>query len=254
MSARFFLVIANRFDLAARKFVAGAGSQARLMTPSDISQPGWSFRLGDVAASVAVVAGEQVPATAIAGVLTRLPGVTIDDLPHIVASDRAYIAAEMTAFLLAWLTSLKCPVVNPPTPQCLSGPMWRQEQWVAIANRLAIPVKPVVRRVSRVENATQVRPSPALATITVVGRKHLAVADRILVKRSHALAEAAGTDLLSVQFDGAGADANFVTAGLWPDLGDKKIAKAVMELMRTKAGLAANSRKTDDFALGHFAG
>jgi hypothetical protein len=236
MSARFLLVIAGRSDMAAREFVAKAGSQARLMTPSDLSRPGWKFRLGDAAGSTAVVAGEQIPADAIAAVLTRLPGVTSQDLPHIVGSDRAYVATEMTAFMLSWLTSLNCPLVNRPTPQCLSGPMWRQEKWVMVANSLAVPVKPVLRRASHAKAAAAGNGlSPAVTTITVVGHDHVAAADEMLVRRSHALADAAGVDLLSVQFDGSGSDANFVAASLWPDLGDERVAEAVMELMRQQS-------------------
>ena len=115
MTASFFLVFASRVDTAAKNFAAAAGSNVRLMTPADLSQPGWRFRLGDAAGSTAVLGGEPVPASAIAGVLTRLPSVTDHDLTHIAPSDRAYVAAEMTAFLLAWLTALKCPLVNRPT-------------------------------------------------------------------------------------------------------------------------------------------
>ena len=31
--------------------------------------------------------------------------------------------------LLSWLSQLNCPVVNRPTPLCLSGPNRRPEQW-----------------------------------------------------------------------------------------------------------------------------
>ncbi len=57
----------------------------------------------------------------------------------------AYVSAEMTAFLLSWLSGLDCPILNRPTPNCLSGPGWRQEQWIHLAARLGIPVDPVQR-------------------------------------------------------------------------------------------------------------
>src|SRR5215831_16423869 len=206
------------------------------MTPADLSQPGWKFRVGDVAHSMAMIAGQPVPSAAIAGVLTRLPGVAEHDLPHIVASDRAYVAAEMSAFLLAWLTALDCPLVNRPTPQCLSGPMWRPEQWVVAANSLGIPARPVVRRAVR-ENAGAAGDglAPAATTITIVGRRHIGEGDKALVRQAHALAEAACVDLLAVQFDGRRPGANFVGASSWLDLTDQRIARAVMDFMRQKA-------------------
>jgi hypothetical protein len=254
MTARFFLLLASRSDMAAVSFAASAGPEVRLMTPADLSQAGWTVRLGDVTRSIAMIAGQPVPAAAIAGVLTRLPGVAEHDLPHIVASDRAYVAAEMSAFLLAWLTALDCPLVNRPTPQCLSGPMWRPEQWVVAANRLGIPAKPVVRRAAR-ENAgaTGDGVAPAATTITIVGREHVGEGDKILVKRAHALADVACVDLLAVQFDGRGANAHFVGAGAWLDLADERVAGMVMDFLRQKA-VPAGIGRGDDIALGRYAG
>jgi hypothetical protein len=245
MTARFVLVIASPSDTAAIRFAASAGPEVRLMTPVDLSQAGWTFRLGKIAGSTAVIGGEPVPAAAIAGVLTRLPGVTEHDLPHIVASDRAYVTAEMSAFLLAWLTALDCPVVNRPTPQCLPGPIWRQEKWVVVANSLGIPARPVARRAVRGNGGTAAdRASSVATTISIVGRRHVGEGDEALIKRAHALAEAACADLLAVQFDGRGRDANFVTAGPWLDLGDEAIGKAVMDLMRLKAVPDDHRRET----------
>jgi hypothetical protein len=255
MTARFFLVTANRSDTAAIEFAAAAAPEVRLMTPADLSQPGWWLRLGDAAGSMAVIAGEPVSATAIAGVLTRLPGVNEHDLPHIAASDRAYVAAEMSAFLLAWLTSLTCPVVNRPTPQCLCGPMWRQEQWVVAASRLAIPARPIVRREMRADAVVAtVDHAPGPTTVVIVGRRHVGTADNVLVRRSRALAQAAGVDLLSVQFDGPGRDARFVGASPSVDLGEPRIAKMVMQLLRGMATPDGIASKSDDITLGHFAG
>jgi hypothetical protein len=241
MTARFFLVIASRSDTAAVRLAAAAAPELRVMTPADLSQPGWTLRLGDIATATAVIGGEVVAASAIAGVLVRLPGIAEHDLPHIAASDRGYVAAEMTAFLLAFLTALNCPLVNRPTPQCLAGPAWRQERWVGVANRLSIPA------------AAGAPVSAATTTITIVGSRHIGEADAVLVKRSHALADAAGAGLLAVQFDGSGADARLVGTSLWADLGDRAIAGAVLQLLRDKAAPITNRRR-DDIAVGHCAG
>jgi hypothetical protein len=39
------------------------------------------------------------------------------------------VAAEMNAFLVAWLTSLTCPIFNRPTATSLCGPAWSVEHW-----------------------------------------------------------------------------------------------------------------------------
>jgi hypothetical protein len=255
MTAPFFLLLASRSDTAAISFAASAGPEVRLMTPADLSQAGWSFRVGDAAHSSAVIAGEVVPAAAIAGVLIRLQGVAEHDLPHIVAADRAYVAAEMSAFLLAWLTALGCRLVNRPTPQCLPGPMWRPEQWVVVANRLGVPARPVMRRVAR-ENAGAAGDgvAPAATVITIVGRRHIGEGDKALVRRAHALAQAACVDLLAVKFDGRGSGANFIGASPWLDLADERIAAMVMHFMRDITRSAGLSRRSDDIALGRYAG
>jgi hypothetical protein len=256
MTSRVFVIVASGADAAAMNFVAiAAGSGMRWMSPADLSQPGWKFRLRNAVDSVAVVAGRPIATARIAGVITRLPIVNEYDLAHIVESDRRYVAAEMTAFLLAWLTSLKCPLLNRPTPQCLSGPCWRQEKWVLTANRLAIPSRAVVRRARfSSDGAGAAGPEPAGNIITIVGRNHVGAGSEVLVKRAHALAQAARVDLLSVQFDGQGPDAKFVDANLWPDLGDARIAEAVIDLLRKRATPRNPRRKTDDIAVGNFAG
>jgi hypothetical protein len=255
MTSRILVVVANRSDAAATHFVAAnADSGVHLMTPADLSQQGWRFRLGAPTESTAVVAGRPIKTAAIAAVMTRLPAVSENDLPHIVAADRAYVAAEMNAFLLAWLTSLKCPLLNRPTPQCLSGPLWRQEKWVLTANRLGIPSRPVARQAPWNERIGPASSEPAGATIAVIGRKHVGDGDGVLAERAHALAEAAAVDMLAVQFDGHGPDARFVDARLWPDLGDDRIAAAAIALMQERARLPDARRTTDDIAVGNFAG
>ncbi|CAL78117.1 conserved hypothetical protein [Bradyrhizobium sp. ORS 278] len=239
------VLIASRGDPAAASFAERAGGIVRVMTPADLSQPGWTFDASGAGPSMAVIAGKTVPSTAIIGVVTRLAVVTEQDLPHIIVDDRSYVAAEMTAFLLAWLTSLPCPVVNRPSPQCLSGPHWRLAQWRLAANRLGIPTVPTMLRASRTtpqsENDAQER--DGTTSIVVVGRHHVGTVDPVLVAYAHALAHAAGVELLSAWFDGDGPSARFVGASLWPDLGDARVSDAVLRLMCTRAAEAGNLRE-----------
>src|SRR5579872_3914402 len=122
------VVLAHRYDQEARELVSHwSASDARLLTSADLSRKGWRHFSDEPTASTAVISGRVVPVDQISGVLTLLTGVFEQELVDIVPSDRSYAAAEMTAFLLCWLSTLKCPVLNRPTPTCLSGPYWRRE-------------------------------------------------------------------------------------------------------------------------------
>jgi len=70
--------------------------------------------------------------------------------------------------------------------------------------------------------------------VTVVGSRHFGADDEVLAERAHALADAAGAELLAVEFDGPQRDARFVDASLWPDLRDGAIADAMLALVRHK--------------------
>ena len=83
----------------------------------------------------------------IGGVLVRLPRISAEELRHIEAADREYVASEMTAFLAVWLSSLSCPVLNRPAPDCLFGSNWRPEHWVRLAAQVGLLVRPARREV-----------------------------------------------------------------------------------------------------------
>src|SRR5438034_2764184 len=140
-------IIADGADLVADALAARwrqrTSADVALLTPADLSRRGWRYRLGTGAgpAGAAIIADRIVPVEEIDGVLTRLPSVSPHHLPHIIPADREYVAAEMTAFLTAWLSGLTCPVLNRPTPGCLTGPAWRPQHWAHLAAQLAIPTQ-----------------------------------------------------------------------------------------------------------------
>ena len=143
------LIVAQRNDLAARSLAERWRSRgAALLTARDLSMPGWKFDLPAQGPSRLIAEGRPFSSNQIAGVLTRLSAVPATELDHVTAEDRAYVSSEMTAFLLAWLSSLPCPVLNRPTPSGLCGPGWRIEQWIHLAAGLGIPVKSVRRSTS----------------------------------------------------------------------------------------------------------
>ena len=145
------VVVASRYDEIARSLVdCWAKQGAKLLTCDDLSVVGWRHSLRGVGGdssplldSTAVVDGQVVGVEEISGVLIRLPYVFEQELLHIVPDDRAYVAAEMQAFLISWLSRLKCPVLNRPTPSYLLGANWRPQQWVYAAAQVGIPVRPV---------------------------------------------------------------------------------------------------------------
>jgi len=179
------IVLAHRYDQGARELVSRwSANGARLLTSADLSLSGWRHYSDATAESTAVVGGRVVPVAEITGVLTLLPGIFDQELIDIVPSDRSYVAAEMTAFLLCWLSTLRCPVINRPTPTCLSGPYWRQERWVSAAAGLGIPVHPHHRRVVLAKGSTSHRPGPQSATVSIVGAQSFGEVDDALVSWS----------------------------------------------------------------------
>ena len=225
------VIVGSVFDQEAVNLTASwHGDGAALLTCRDLSTPGWRHFCGDRAASTAVIAGRVVPISSIRAVLTRRASIYSAELTQVSPEDREYVAAEMNAFLLAWLGELECPVLNRPTPGCLSGANWSSAQWVHQAARLGIPVRPYRAFVpGRVDGPSDV---PAIE-VTVVGDRCFGAPDAEVASRARALARAAGVQLVSVQF----ADARervFLGANLLPAVADPAIVDAVRDLLLTE--------------------
>jgi hypothetical protein len=159
--------------------------------------------------------------------VTCLPGVSELELLHIIPADRPYVAAEMTAFLLSWLSTLTCPVVNRPSPTCLSGPYWRPEQWAHVAAQIGMRVQPVHRRAAWAAGSAPA--AQESLTVTVVGERCLGRADDTVMTGAQRLAKAANVDMLAVRVSGPGSDATFLGANSCPDLSCQETADAVLE-------------------------
>ena len=209
--------------------------EARLLTSEDLSSRGWRFELGGSADSFAVISGEVVNRRDVEGVLTRLPCVFAGDLLNIVPEDRGYVAAEMTAFLAAWLSNLNCPVLNRPTPLCLSGPFLRREEWVHTAAHLGIPVLPVNRHAPTLVDETASPASPGLVSVSLVGDACVGQADERLASQTRTLARSVGVDLLCARFTSPAEGSLFVDADYWADLSDPEIAAAILRYLRSGA-------------------
>jgi hypothetical protein len=217
------VVVAGSGDHAAEAFVARhARRGVAMLTPADLSLPGWSFDPARPAEGTAVVAGEPTLVRAIRGVLTRLPAISAADLPHIAAEDRDYAAAEMSAFLLAWLSALRCPVLNQPAPPSLAGPSWWRPRWVHAAVRAGL--QPPASSDRDLENDARV--------LHVLGGRCLSAAEPGLADHVVRLAAVAGVDLLAVGLDPTAATPTFAWADPWPDPSAPELADAVLAYLR----------------------
>jgi hypothetical protein len=228
------IILTSRHDAAAQQLAARWQAQstqdAQVLTCADMSLRGWRYYVHTPRSSTLLVGGREVAQSEISGVLTRLPAIYAAELAAIVPEDRAYVATEMTAFLTCWLTSLSCPVLNPPTASSLSGPSWRREQWTHVAAQLGMNVQPVRRQIRHTSAPlAEEEPYPAAVSVTLAGKRILGTEDRHLAQQTRRLAEAAQVALLTVQFSSPQADARFLQAHVWPDVTQQEIAGAILE-------------------------
>src|SRR5580704_16904008 len=143
------LIVAQPHDQAAVSLAARwEPDGAVLLTARDLSEPGWVFEAPPRGAARLIAGGRAFTSDEVSGVVARVSSASASGLDHIVMEDRSYVSSEMTAFLLAWLSSLACPMLNRPTPGCLCGPNWGIEQWIHLAAGLGISVDPVRRSTS----------------------------------------------------------------------------------------------------------
>ncbi|NEQ36283.1 MAG: hypothetical protein F6K40_08305 [Okeania sp. SIO3I5] len=224
------VLIASKYDKTARSFVEHSATDGvTLLTPENLSVVGWRHHLGNTQNSTAVLGGKIIEVAQITGVLTRLPVVFPEELFHIVPDDRSYVAAEMTAFLVFWLNTLKCRMLNKPTPTCLLGSNWRLPQWIYAAAQVGMFVRPLHQHIALGKENLPERTPENSVTVTVVGKRCIGEVNPTLATQARYLADAAGVDLLSVQFSKADADAEFIDANLWADISQPAIATAILE-------------------------
>lgn len=221
------VIVASQHDIVAQTLADRWQTHAAsLLTPNDLSEPGWHFEPGHAADSVAVVSGQRVAARNIQGILTRLPWIGPDELAGIRRIDRDYVAAEMNAFLLAWLAALDCPVLNPPSTACLAGPAWQPAWWLHAAAKAGMSIVPA--QVGTMASALSADFLTA-ATATVIGDRCLGDLHPSLIETALGLARTTDTPLLRVHFDAPTAAAHLVSADPWPDIGQPAVADALLD-------------------------
>jgi len=230
------VVVASRSDTAARALCERAPpGTAQLLSWRDLSTTGWRYYSDpDDGRDGAVIGGRPTSTAEISAVVTRCPAVPPHELGHIVPADRTYVAAEMTALLVAWLTRLRCPVLNRPRDGCLCGPRWPPERWTMLAASLGLHAVPVSRRAVPGLAPSASRPAAPpgfeLNTVTVVGPHAHASGDapETLADAAVTLARAAGVTLLKTEFAVRGTEYWFLGAGLDVDLAAAPVADALL--------------------------
>lgn len=227
------LVLASGWDAGAVTLASRWRAHgARLLTPVDLSRPGWRWDPADPLAGDLAVGSDVAPASSVRHVVSFLSAVQPGELHHIATDDRDYVAAEVSAFLVAWLTALGERVLNPPTPLCLSGPHLRDAQWRRDAAHAGLPVATTRRtescRPGHVSAATgPVLPPGAAVEVAVVGGSCVAAESvpPVIRRGLEDLAVLTGAGLLSARllpgvdgapwwFDGARAGVDLTAPGV----------------------------------------
>jgi hypothetical protein len=207
-----------------------------LLTPADLSKPGWQLRTDRPGEGSLIASGRQIRLDQIDGVLTRLPVVFPQELVAIDEPDRVYAAQEMTAFLRYFLTSLRCPVLNRATPGSLCGPMWRRERWQQLAASCGLPTEVCERRGRRTTGGDESR-EPRL-TVTLIGDEMLDDVPGDIRASTRALARAASVHMLSVSYLMTAGAAVFCRADACPSLSEPRSAHLIEECIVARGAFA----------------
>ena len=221
-------VLGSRLDPEARSLVEHWSSTgAALLSAEDLCRPGWVFRPRDPRGGTAVVSGRTVPVAELEAVVTRRPAVVAEELREIASEDRAYVAAEINAFLVAWLSALAdvgVPVVNRPTPACLSGPGWDALRWRAAAARIGAEwAEPGGTVASGGEEPHQV---------VVCGERCFFAPSPREADIARALSREAGTALMGVRFQSG----QVFGVTVAPSLLDDEVRAALLTVLQTSGG------------------
>jgi hypothetical protein len=222
------LVLASRWDETAARFAeAGRSRGFELLTPEDVCRSGWTYRSGDPAVLRGNLAGRSIRRSDIEGVVTTIMAAGPEEFPGIVKHDREYVAAEATSFMLAWLSALGCPMLNRPSPGCLSGPAWPAEKWAIFATGLGIPVWRL-RRGPGITRESFFIAEDELISISVVGSRTIGAHDEAAENFALRLARGAGTDLLVATFRAMQSGPVLVNVSPFANLEDFEVADAML--------------------------
>ena len=183
----------------------------------------WEHRIGAGGAllRLELAAGRRISSRTVQGVLNQLRQVPHWRAPEQIAGqDRQYARQELTAFFIAWLSSFRGPILNPVTPQGLSGRERHLAEWMALAHQAGLPTD-TFRESTAIESEQLQRDGDWRSTtlVVVVGSTAMGAAPRSLLRGRERLAALSATPLLGVALRSDDeASWRFVGATPHPDL------------------------------------
>jgi hypothetical protein len=228
------IIVANRDDASAGEIARASTRQAAVvMTADDLVHGGWQWTPGAIDDAWIRAGGRRMQARAITAVVALIPAISVAELPMIDAGDRAYVATEMTAMLAAFLSELRCPVLNRPSPTRLDGPAWSDERWRIQARQHGI----CVVSSSGVPGPTSVPESndAPVREVLIIGEQWFGRVPAEIRRRLHSLAELIGVRIFSVRFLHTGRRMELVGVSTLPRIDDDRKRSALWELLERKA-------------------
>lgn len=139
-----FLILGEAEDHAAvwvAERLQARGVETLYVTPLELlSAVRWHGRVGDgaVCFDVDLCDGREIRFDCVRGALNRISALPPALLDAVDPADHEYVANEFFALLLAFLEALPGPLINPPTPRWLAGPMGHPIEWAHLACRAGL--------------------------------------------------------------------------------------------------------------------
>lgn len=188
--------------------------------PSTLHDPGFER-------SELTVSGARIRVGELRGVVNLVPAVPPELLTFYAEEEREYQAGELHAWLSFFLSSLRCRVVNRPTPVSLTGPALTALSWTRISRAAGIAAAPLTAESSDVRAALR-EPMPDGDDVVCVGGRVVSPAGSPSEAAALRLAEAAGVVYLRAWFD---RDSRLLGATSVPDLRPESTRRALADYL-----------------------
>jgi hypothetical protein len=197
---------------------------ARAMTPATIAACAWQWSLGADGTVAWQVRDALGAPPGVRGIVNLLEQVRPCDLPQFQPAERSYVAAELTAFLHAWLHTLDCRKLNPPSLSTLNGEL-SELTWRAQAMRCGM----LVTAYSTDDGlcASSEQPADATITVSVIGRRTVGMRHARLLDAALALRECTRLPMLQLTCRDTPEGLVFCRATVRPDFSDETVSDAV---------------------------